>query len=134
MTMIRSKNLRRLVAAFGGAAMLVVQITMAAQACMLQADRGAPAPVAASHASDDQAPCHEMDAGAPENHYPQRCDAVKQAPDHQPTSFTPVLSAIHPVEPSVLRSTVVYAPKEPQALLARATAPPVPVRNCCFRT
>jgi hypothetical protein len=134
MTMIRSRNLRKVVVAFGGAAMLVVQITMAAQACMLQADSGAPASVAAPRASEDQAPCHEMDGSAPENHYPQRCDAVKQAPDHQPISFTPLLSAIHPVEPSVPHSTVVYDPKEPRALLARATAPPLPVRNCCFRT
>ncbi len=132
--MLRSRNLRKVVVAFGGAAMLVVQIAMAAQACMLQADSAAPASVAASHTSDDQAPCHEADGGAPENHYPQRCDAVKQAPDHQPVSFTPVLSAIHPVEPSVRRSTIVYVPKELEALLARATAPPLPVRNCCFRT
>lgn len=132
--MPRSKTLRKVVVAFGGATMLVVQIAMASQACMLQAESGAPAPVAASHSSDDQAPCHEMDGGAPQNHYPQRCDAVKQAPDHQPTGFTPVLSAIHPVEPSVRRSTIVYIPKEPRALLARATAPPLPVRNCCFRT
>lgn len=132
--MLRSKSLRKLVVAFGGAAMLVVQIAMAAQACMLQGDSVAPASVAASHTSDGQAPCHEMDGSAPENHYPQRCDVVKQAPDHQPVSFTPVLSAIHPVEPSVRRSTIVYVQKEPQALLARATAPPLPVRNCCFRT
>lgn len=133
--MLRSKkNLRKVVVALGGAAMLAVQIAMAAQACMLQIDSAPPASVPASHTSDGEAPCHEMEGGVPEKHYPQRCDAVKQAPDHQPISFTPVLSAIHPVEPSAQRSAVVDAPKEPQALLARATAPPLPVRNCCFRT
>ena len=132
--MLRSKSLRKRAVAFGGAAMLVVQISMGAQPCMLQPDSGAPASLAASQTSDDQAPCHEMDGSAPANHYPQRCDVVKQAPDHQPISFTPVLSAIHPVEPSVQRSTRLYVPTEPQALLARATAPPLPVRNCCFRT
>ena len=132
--MIRFRNLRKVVVAFGGAAMLVVQVSMAAQSCMLQPGSGAPASVAASHTSDGEAPCHEMDSSAPEKHYPQRCDVVKQAPDHQPVSFTPVLSAIQPVEPSVRRSTRLCVPTESQALLARATAPPLAVRNCCFRT
>lgn len=132
--MLRSKFLRRLIVTVGGAAMVIVQVAMAAQACMLAAAPEAPAQAAMSHEDPQQAPCHEMEGNTPQNHCAQRCDVVKQSPDHQPVSFTPVLSAIHPIEPSA-RRPVESVRKEPsQALLARATAPPLSVRNCCFRT
>jgi hypothetical protein len=132
--MLQSRFLRKLVVTLGGAAMLVVQVAMAAQACMLQPASDAPAQMTLSHEDPEQAPCHEMDGSTPQSHCVQRCDVVKQSPDHQPVSFTPVLGAIHPIEPSARRAISEYVPTEPRALLTRATAPPLSVRNCCFRT
>jgi hypothetical protein len=132
--MLRPRSLRKVVVTLGGAAMLVVQVAMAAQACMLQPASDAPAQASVPHEDPEQAPCHEMDGSAPQSHCAQRCDVAKQAPDHQPVSFTPVLGAIHPVAPPARRAVTGYVPTEPQALLARATAPPLSVRNCCFRT
>ena len=114
--------------------MLFVQVAMAAQACMVQPASGAPASAAPSHAHHEAMPCHDTDASAPVNHCVQRCDAAQQTPGHQqPVSFAPVLIAIYPVDLLVRLPVPHSAWIESRALLTRATAPPLSVRNCCFR-
>jgi hypothetical protein len=132
--MQHSKLSRKLLAALGSAALVFVQTAMAAQACMLPFTAGTESSMAASQPSSGAAPCHEMDGGGSTNPCAQRCNAPQISLDHhQPGSAAPVLIAICQVDLSDQRSLPQSTRSYSHALLTRATAPPLSVRNCCFR-
>jgi hypothetical protein len=117
------------IAGLAAVAMIMMQLAVAAETCMPRSASGAPAQAAA-----DRAPCHEMDGAAPHDRCIQRCDAVKHSPDHSPSSFAPLLTPIHPVRPPARDFASAHVRIDSSVLLTRATAPPLAVRNCCFRT
>jgi len=118
-----------MIAGFAAVAMMSLQFAVAAETCMPQAASGALA-----QAVSERALCHEMDGGAPQDRCIQRCDSVKHSPDHSPFSFAPLLTPIHPAQPPARDFVSAHVRIDSSALLTRATAPPLAVRNCCFRT
>lgn len=132
--MILSRTARKVAAVLGICAIVFAQAAIAAHACAAFASEEGPASVMAAPAGHDNTPCGDMEAVAQKlcvNH----CQAGQQSIDHyQPTPTVPVAIVIGRVVPDhrpeiVFRSTQAYS----HALLARATVPPLAVRNCCFR-
>jgi hypothetical protein len=136
--MFLPRLLRKSSAVLAIGAILFAQIAIAAHACAAFAQGGMPAP-AAMGAHGEGANCDEMNAGQanpdPVNLCFEHCQKGFQSVDSHPVPFVlPPAAPIYVVELpdplSALRSTPQYS----RALLARVTAPPLAVRNCCFRT
>ena len=129
--MIFSRTARKLAAALGVCAMVFAQIAVAAHACAVLGGES-PVSAMAMPMDADDAPCNEQDA-AP-NLCIHHCQA-EQTVDHQPPApAIPVAIIVGSLEPSNrLPVSFQSAQSYSQALLARVTAPPSAVRNCCFR-
>jgi hypothetical protein len=131
--MIFRSQVRKPAAWLAAAAMLFAQLAVAAHACA--ASSGAPAAaVLAAHGDQDASPCHEMDS-QPDSVCLQHCADSPQSFDHHPVSpvFPVAAPAYHldrPDRPAVFLHS---EERHSHALLARVTAPPLSVRNCCFR-
>jgi hypothetical protein len=65
----------------------------------------------------------------------QHCYASASTNDHQPARGSLVVSARHELaRPGASAPLVESGRRYSRLLLARVTAPPLPLRNCCFRT
>jgi hypothetical protein len=130
--MIFRPHVRKPAAWFAIAAMLFAQLAVAAHACAASSGASATAVLAAAHG--DGSPCHEMDP-QPDNVCLQHCADSPQSIDHHPVSpASPVAGPAYHLEPSDRLTAFVQSEvRHSHALLARVTAPPLAVRNCCFR-
>lgn len=131
--MILKRAMRKLIALLGGSAILFAQIAVAAYACPALAASQTSEQVAAMDMSATEAPCAEMDVKQA-NLCVEHCQYGQQSLDHP---VTPVVFAVADLPyvharldgPAFIGSTQEYS----QSLLTRTTAPPLAVRNCCFR-
>jgi hypothetical protein len=135
--------LRRLVSLLGASAIVFAQMAMAAHACAALFAGAAPQSVsqaAPSHESmrpgPEGAPCGEPGRPAHEDLCFHHCLTEQQSIDQHPIAFgAPVAWLVRCVEAPDHSSASRYADRDhSHALLARVTAPPLSVRNCCFRT
>ena len=125
--------MRKWIALLGVSAILFAQIAVAAYACPAFASSQVNEQVTAMDMSNTEAPCVEMDANQA-NLCVEHCQYGQQSFDHP---VAPVVFAVADLpyilvrlgDPAVVGSTQEYA----QSLLTRITAPPLSVRNCCFR-
>lgn len=116
--------------------MLFMQLAVAAYACPgLSMGQGVPAPEMAAHSSDPGVtPCSEMDMEQPtlchaSEHVGYQSLDKPQLPHVAPFVPAALVVVWHTVD-STLRPTTEW----PQSVsLERSTAPPVAIRNCCFR-
>ena len=135
--MILKRRTRKLAAALAAAAMLFAQLAIAAHACAAFAGADPMAATAAAQKGDDASPCDEMDAGRKnENVCFRHCEGAMQSLDHhQVAKVVPLaLPLYHVDQPDRLAVFLESTRRHSHALLARITAPPLSVRNCCFRT
>lgn len=114
--------------------MLFMQLAVAAYACPTMAPMSAPMDISAGSATHNMDGCAGMDITAP-----SLCHAHDQTgnqsldkpgtPQIQPFAATglalPILSVAYAEAPS--------QPLAQSATLTRTTAPPISIRNCCFR-
>jgi hypothetical protein len=127
--MISRRHARKLTAGLAAAALLFAQLAVAAHACAAGVDSAA-----AAMAEHGAMPCAEMDA-QPKDPCLQHClDKPQSFDNHPPTTVVPAADAAYLVDRAdraalVLESTY----RRSDALLARVTAPPLAVRNCCLR-
>ena len=119
---------------FAVAAMLFAQLAVAAHACQALSGADAAALPAAEHGNDEGLPCNEMQS-QPANICLQHCADSPQSFDQHPVaSVVPFAgSAYHVGRSDRLAVFLQSAQSHSHALLARVTAPPLSVRNCCFR-
>ena len=132
--MIFRSQVRKSAAWLAAAAMLFAQLAVAAHACAASSGASTAAVLAGAQGEHDASPCHEMDS-RPDNVCLQHCADSPQSFDHHPVSpvFPVAAPAYHldrPDRPSVFLHS---EERHSHALLARVTAPPLAVRNCCFR-
>jgi hypothetical protein len=132
--MICSQYIRTPVALLCAGAFLFAQIAVAAHACAAVATTEASGAAVAMQAGDDEAPCGEMNVGQRTVCF-RHCQDGQGTLDHQSPSQSFVATLVYyverPLRPVVFSSaTRSYS----HALLARETAPPLSVRNCCLRT
>jgi hypothetical protein len=135
------RSLHRLVSLLGAGAIVLAQTAMAAHACAAAFAGAAPQSLlqaapshAAMHPGHDGSRCGEPEP-AQSNLCFKHCLTEQQSVDQHPISFGaavagPVRYVEHPVLYASLQADRGYS----HALLARVTAPPLSVRNCCFRT
>ncbi len=127
--MIFRPRVRRATAGIAAAVMLFAQFAVAAHACTTF-----PAGVTAPGATHDASPCHDMDP-QPDPVCLQHCADSPQSFDHH--TVAPIVPAAAPVYTLGRCDRVaVFMQSEERhsyALLVRVTAPPLAVRNCCFR-
>lgn len=131
--MFLNRIMRKWIALLGVSAILFAQIAVAAYACPAFASSQVNEQVTAMDMSNTEAPCAEMDVKQA-NLCVEHCQYGQQSLDHP---VTPVVFAVADLpyvlarlgDPVVVESTQQYA----QSLLTRTTAPPLSVRNCCFR-
>ena len=126
-------HLRRLTALLGAAAVLFAQVATIAYACPVLASLPAANAPLTMDMGNAEMPCNEADLG-PTNLCLQHCQYGQQATGEVQTS--PLTS---PALAYRLRASAEDFPLAGLArdrssfLLVRTTAPPLPVRNCCFR-
>lgn len=131
--MFLNRLMRKSIALLGISAILFAQIAVAAYACPAFASSQINEQVSAMDMSDTEPPCAEMDAKQA-NLCVEHCQYGQQSLDHP---VAPVVFAVADLpyviarlgDPAVVESTQENA----QSLLTRTTAPPLSVRNCCFR-
>jgi hypothetical protein len=108
--------------------LLFVQLAVSAYACPKQEIPTASAADVVAQTADMAGGCEMLDPASP-NLCLQHCQAGSQLPDGPaiaiPVAFPIALSDVALPQPP----TIVFA----RNLLARTTAPPLTVRNCCFR-
>jgi hypothetical protein len=128
--MMSTRRVRRLAACIGVATLLFAQLAVAAHACV--------APAHAPVGVDAQMPCDEPGpgrSGMPDKNVCfQHCYAGPLSLDLFPAQMLgPAPAAYHVAraEPSAAFKGLLR--NHSRALLARVTAPPLSVRNCCFR-
>ncbi len=126
-------QLRRLAALLGAAAVLFAQVATTAYACSVPPQAAtAMAPMAMDMTNADM-PCQEAVQG-PTNLCLQHCQYGQQtAGEVQFPPVTPPALAYRlraPADDLLLAKPV---RDHSSFLLVRTTAPPLPVRNCCFR-
>jgi hypothetical protein len=115
------------------ACLLFTQLAVAAYACPKQEIPTTPAAAIADEPAGMPEGCAALDPVNP-NLCLQHCQGASQLPDG--SSFVipapeplPLVYIALPARPVLTSLTVAYASE----LLARNTAPPLNVRNCCFR-
>ena len=131
--MIFSRHLRRAVAALGTVALLYAQAAVAMHACAAM-PMNAPGVDSEAQTANGTAPCDggKIDEPALCFHH---CQDARQAVDHnQPPAPGFVATLIYHFERLQDGASFFSAGRSPNELLTRVTAPPVAVRNCCFRT
>jgi hypothetical protein len=131
--MTLKRAMRKWIALLGVSAILFAQIAVAAYACPAFASSQVNEQASAMDMSNSDAPCAEMDVKQA-NLCIEHCQYGQQSLDHPvaPAVFAVAdlpYFLVRPADPAVLGSTQEYAP----SLLTRTTAPPLSVRNCCFR-
>jgi|SRR5882672_11440047 len=131
--MIHSSHIRKLVAVYCAGVLLFAQVAVAAHACA--ATMEAPGVAVAMHASHEAAPCDPMGVGQ-HNLCFRHCQDSQQTLDHhQLPSPGFVAALVYYIEPPYQLDMFSSALQSySHALLARVTAPPLSVRNCCLRT
>ena len=115
------------------ACLLFTQLAVAAYACPKQEIPTSPAAAMAAEPSGMPDGCEALDPANP-NLCLQHCQGASQLPDGSAFILPvpgplPLVHAALPARPVLASVTVAYA----SDLLARNTAPPLNVRNCCFR-
>lgn len=122
-----ARRSRAFVALCAIASLLSMQLAVAAYVC--PHDRGA----AVMDVAQDEPGCHEMDRANPALCF-AHCQQQVQSIDK------PVALTVPAAMPSWLRAALVpvaaafvATAKDQHSLLARSTAPPLAIRNCCFR-
>jgi hypothetical protein len=130
--MALSRKIRRWTAMFGIVALLFTQMAVAAYACSGLADGNMT--THGSMQADEESPCADMGSGQ-DNLCLEHCQGSQTADSYFAPAVAlvaiPVYRIDQPDQMAVFfQSTHQYA----HALLARVTAPPLSVRNCCFRT
>ena len=132
--MIHSRCIRKPVALLCAGAFLFAQIAVAAHACAAVATTEASGAAVAMQPGDEEVPCGEMNV---EQHTVcfHHCQDGQGTLDHHSPSQSFVATLVYylerPLRPVGFSSaTRSYS----HALLARVTAPPLSVRNCCLRT
>ena len=123
----------RLICAVTAALLLFAQFAVASYACPNQHMTGV-APIATATEADDAANgCDAVDSVNP-NLCLQHCQTGNQLPDAAASaspsaSSSPMLEVALPAQADIADLLTVYAGD----LLTRDTAPPLNIRNCCFR-
>lgn len=133
--MIFLSQVRKPAAWLAAAAMLFAQLAVAAHACAASSGAPAAAVLAAAHGGEhDASPCHEMES-PPDGVCLQHCADSPQSFDHHPVSpVFPLAGPAYHLDRSNRPAVFLQSEEHhSHALLARVTAPPLAVRNCCFR-
>lgn len=124
---------RRLAALLGAAAVLFAQVATTAYACSASLQSAGVAASMAMDMTNADTSCHETEQG-PTNLCLQHCQYGQQAAGEvQPLLLTPpavVYRLRAPIDDLPLAGST---RDRSSFLLVRTTAPPLPVRNCCFR-
>jgi hypothetical protein len=131
-----SRSTRYLAAIVAILGMLYMQLAVAAYVCP-GTPAGGNAAVAAAHAAMTDMPnCQGMDTVQPELcHFYVHGEPSKQSLDKTPVpDVPPFVPAALVLDLRFSDIVLVSAPRPyPPIALARTTAPPVAIRNCCFR-
>ena len=130
--MIFRSRVRKSAAWLAAVAMLFAQLAVAAHACAASSGASTAAVLATAHG--DGSPCHEMDT-QPDSVCLQHCADSPQSFDNHPVATVFPLAGLAYTLGRSDRVAVFLQSEErhSSALLARVTAPPLAVRNCCFR-
>jgi hypothetical protein len=127
--MMLRRSARRLAATMAVALMLYAQFAIAAHACDVIA--GASATHEAMPMGDD---CHPAPP-AQDKTCLDHCAGAQSVDNHGGSVPAPVLVPVFTLAPNQAPAASLYSTESyTHALLARVTAPPLPVRHCCFRT
>jgi hypothetical protein len=131
---IFSRHFRRVVAALATVALLYAQAAVAMHACAAMPMK-APGADSEAQTAHGPAPCDGGKVDEPALCF-HHCQDARQAVDHsQPPAPGFVATLIYHFErPQDGASFFSVGRSRSDELLTRVTAPPVAVRNCCFRT
>jgi hypothetical protein len=127
---LTSRKSRPWVALCAVASLLFAQLAMAAYAC--------PGESAADRTALESAPsaapgCEGMDSSQPAL-CQAHCQQAAQSLEKPVTPVVPPAPWMHPIVLPAPEIRTAFAPSGNQrSLLARSTAPPLAIRNCCFR-
>lgn len=126
-------HFRRLAALLGVASVLFAQVATTAYACSVPLQVASAAVTMAMDMSSADMPCQETEQG-PTNLCLQHCQYGQQAAgEAQPLPLTPPALVYRLRAPFDDLPLAGPARDRSSFLLIRTTAPPLPVRNCCFR-